>query len=164
MYKTSEYNSWTSMRQRVNDKNCPAYALYGAQGITISDEWNDFTTFYADMGKKPSPKHSLDRIDPYGNYCKENCRWANHTVQAINKKAVITNESGHRGVVRVRGSNKWLAQIYYNGKNIRLGLHTDLQKAIDAREAKEKQIFELNGIRGAHGLQETHQRAIRLAS
>jgi len=81
-----EYRTWLSMRQRCfNEKNW-AYKYYGEIGITVCDEWNkSFLTFYGDMGDRPSPDHSIDRIDNDLNYCKENCRWATRSEQQRNK-------------------------------------------------------------------------------
>lgn len=87
------YNSWRAMKARCDYKNYRAYERYGGRGITYCDEWKDFASFLADMGDRP-PKHSLDRIDNDGNYCKENCRWANHNLQMNNssrvKNALVT--------------------------------------------------------------------------
>lgn len=71
-----EYTTWESMKSRCLCKTNKFYNVYGGRGITISDEWiTDFKKFYEDMGPKPSPSHSIDRINVNGNYCKENCRW-----------------------------------------------------------------------------------------
>jgi hypothetical protein len=75
------------MRRRCLDPKNKNYSLYGARGITVSKEWEgDFMAFYRDMGPKPTKKHSLDRIDVNGNYCKENCRWATQSEQMKNTR------------------------------------------------------------------------------
>lgn len=57
----------------------------------MSMEWrHDFLSFLRDMGTKPSPKHSLDRIDPNGDYCKGNCRWATDVQQVRNRRSTVT--------------------------------------------------------------------------
>ena len=65
------------------------------ENITYCKEWEDFRNFYRDMGERPKGT-SLDRIDPHGNYCKENCRWADYETQennkTNNKKYLIDNE------------------------------------------------------------------------
>lgn len=87
---SSEYRSWHSMRVRCTRKSAINYKDYGGRGITICDRWSDFRNFYADMGPKPSPQHSLDRIDNDGPYCPENCRWSSTLTQNRNRRNAIT--------------------------------------------------------------------------
>jgi len=84
MSRTPIYHTWVDMKQRVFNKKDKRHSRYGGRGITIEKEWMHFENFYRDMGKKPK-KLSLDRINNDGNYCKENCRWANKWVQAGNR-------------------------------------------------------------------------------
>lgn len=83
---TPEYNSWTAMRQRCNNPNTNSYKNYGARGIKVCERWNTFAQFFADMGQKPSERHSLDRINVYGDYEPSNCRWATPEEQARNQR------------------------------------------------------------------------------
>src|SRR5574342_286657 len=63
-----------------------SYERYGALGIRVCERWRIYDNFIADMGRRPSAKHSLDRIDPLGNYMPENCRWATAVQQARNTR------------------------------------------------------------------------------
>ena len=87
MRKTSEYNSWCLMRNRCEDHKNPQYADYGGRGIAYCARWKKFENFFADMGSKPSPQHTLDRFpDKDGNYEPSNCRWATWEEQNNNTR------------------------------------------------------------------------------
>lgn len=84
---TTEYDAWHSMKRRCAGST-PAYKKnYLDKGITIHAPWvEDFTVFLAAVGRRPSPKHSLDRFpNPNGNYEPGNVRWATAKEQARNK-------------------------------------------------------------------------------
>lgn len=77
---------WIGIKSRCYDISNPAYKHYGARGIVMSLEWReDFLNFVTDMGPRPEG-YSVERINVNGNYEKENCKWANATEQAYNKR------------------------------------------------------------------------------
>lgn len=82
--RSKEYAAWCGMKGRCYRLNHPRYKDWGGRGIRVCDRWiNSYENFLADMGRAPSPTHSIDRINNDGNYEPGNCRWA--TVQEQNK-------------------------------------------------------------------------------
>lgn len=88
--KSSEYKSWVGMKDRCLNPNIKAFKDYGGRGITICDRWLlSFENFLSDMGPKPSPDLTLDRIDVNGNYEPLNCRWLSKPDQNRNTRATV---------------------------------------------------------------------------
>ncbi len=80
------YRTWDSMRARCYKPDQVSYRYYGALGVTVCERWRDsFENFLADMGERPEG-HTLDRVDPNGNYESSNCRWATGSEQYKNKR------------------------------------------------------------------------------
>ena len=84
--RSVEYRLWSGMKDRCFNKNEQDYPYYGGAGITVCERWLTFEPFLADMGRRPSPKHSLDRIDGTGNYEPGNVRWATRSLQNYNRR------------------------------------------------------------------------------
>lgn len=85
--QTPEYQAWHSMKRRCFIASLPNYKNYGGRGITVCEEWClSFTAFLTHVGRRPSPRHSLDRIDVNGNYEPGNVRWATQIEQHSNRR------------------------------------------------------------------------------
>jgi hypothetical protein len=105
--RKSEYDIWHGIKLRCYTPTAGSFQNYGARGITVCDRWrNSFEAFIADMGPRPSRRHSIDRIDNSAGYSPDNCRWATRVEQRNNTR---TNRFVTRNG-RTRTLSQWAAE------------------------------------------------------
>lgn len=126
-------NTWTNMRQRCNNPKNTHYSYYGGRGIKVCERWNSFPNFVNDMGDKPSPGHTVDRIDVDKDYSPQNCRWATKTEQVLNTRIRSDNKSGVKGVYWDKSYKRWCATVHKDGVKQYLGWFKDIPSAKKAR-------------------------------
>jgi hypothetical protein len=98
-FKSPEYNAWIHMKARCYNRKTTGFKNYGGRGIIVCERWkHSFENFFADMGKRPTNNHSLDRYpDKDGNYGPLNCRWATIVEQNNNQRSnVLIDYNGER--------------------------------------------------------------------
>ena len=131
------------MKSRCYYEKTQSYKNYGKRGIKVCDEWlhsyNAFSEWALQNGYDDSL--TIDRIDPDGNYCPENCRWATMSIQGFNKRISPKNTSGTTGVSYNKAMKKWVAYIRKDGNQHYLGGFDCIGDAIKVRKDAEKKYY-----------------------
>lgn len=124
-----EYKTWLGMKSRCYRPTNKDYPKWGGRGIEVCDRWKtSFTNFLEDMGRRPTPKHTIDRIDSSLNYSKENCRWATQSEQGSeHRKNLVPIE-----IDGLHFSSTSAACRYFG-----VGLTTYLKRINDGRTVEE---------------------------
>lgn len=139
---TKLHSTWRSIKDRCYNKKNKSYSFYGGRGIVMCEEWlNEFVSFY-DWANANGYKENLtiDRIDPNGNYCPENCRWVDRIKQANNTRRNV--------YVTINGETKslpdWCRALGVNQHSVRTRIYKGwdpvlaLTTPFDKRQSKRK--------------------------
>lgn len=139
------YQVWSAMVNRCGKPNNPYYQDYGGRGIKVCDRWLESAwNFYEDMGDKPSPRHSIDRIDVNGDYTPENCRWADATIQSHNTRKRRDSNSLYYGVSFIKQRNRrkhYRVDVKIYNKKFFVGHYDNEIDAALAHDAAEIQLY-----------------------
>jgi len=147
MTDTPIYSTWEGMIQRTTNPRFKFWSYYGGRGITVCEEWRDFRNFYQDMGDKPSPVHSLNRIDNDGNYEPGNVAWATRRQQSANQRP-RRRQRGAKGVsFSPRLLKKpWRASIYVDKRSHHLGWYATEVEAQSVYQYCRDRVDILKGV------------------
>lgn len=138
---TPEYQIWHGMKQRCHNLRDTQYQSYGGRGIVVCDQWrHSFDSFISDMGLRPSPNHSIDRINNDGNYEKSNCRWATAKEQAHNKPYTRLSDEDVLYIIKEYKLRKNAAELAK-----RFGVKRDYLTRLATGKVKRISLSELAG-------------------
>lgn len=109
---STEYKTWAAIRSRMKNKNHHAYSRYGGSDKELSERWEIYENFLEDMGRKPDPSYSIERLDNAKGYFRENCIWASSKTQNRNRSS--NKKLTHKG--QKKCMVEWAEQV---------GIHKD---------------------------------------
>lgn len=140
--KTHIYKIWCSMIARTTNPNDLSYDRYGGRGITVCPNWLKFENFYNDMSEGYADTLSIDRIDNFLGYSKDNCRWVTMSVQGHNKRKLPKCLSEYIGVTLDNKTGKWRARIVLSkGNRKHLGMFSTQLEAARAYDNASEEIY-----------------------
>jgi hypothetical protein len=111
--RSPEAMAWQNMKARCHNPRNPRFADYGGRGVTVDPRWHDFAAFLADMGERPSPAHTLERVRNAEGYGPGNCVWATQAEQAVNRRTtrLIDTPEGARPLAVVAREHNMPANV-----------------------------------------------------
>lgn len=135
-WKKASYNTWRAMIRRCTVPTDKDYQRYGGAGVKVCAQWMDYSRFAADMGE-PIGDETLDRIDVYGDYTPENCRWAGVQTQNRNVRVRSTSKTGVVGVSKTV-SGTYMAKVTVKKRSFYSRCFTTIEEAASARKELER--------------------------
>ncbi len=127
--RTAEFSVWLGVVRRCTDVKNPLYIYYGSRGIKVCDRWRDsYENFLADMGRKPTTGHTIERKDNDGDYTPDNCVWATKKEQMRNTRRAIRITLD--GVTKVLKEWAEISGVSYKVAHYRLKVGWDPRAAI----------------------------------
>jgi hypothetical protein len=135
-WKKASYNTWRAMMRRCYKTQDKDYPRYGGKGVVVCPRWHDYLNFVADMGE-PVGDETLDRIDVYGDYAPENCRWAGVQTQNRNVRVRATSKTGVVGVTKTLHGT-YMAKVTVKKKSFYSRCFKTLEEAVVARKELER--------------------------
>jgi hypothetical protein len=132
------YNTWRAMIRRCTIPTDKDYPRYGGKGVTVCPAWMEYEQFAKDMGE-PQGDETLDRINVYGNYEPDNCRWAGVQTQNRNTRLRVNSTTGYIGVSVV--GKRFLAKITVGKKSYYSKLCDTVEEAAAARKELERKYW-----------------------
>lgn len=110
--RSKEFIAWSAMKQRCTDAKHEGYPYYGGRGLRVCARWlASFEKFLNDVGPAPSRKHTLDRIQPDGDYEPGNVRWATASEQRLNQRSDRKPGGPRKGDPRYQGARHPSAKL-----------------------------------------------------
>lgn len=127
------YSTWCNMRSRCNSPKNAAYKYYGAKGVRICKEWEDSKAFIDwAFANGWAPGLTIDRIDPYGDYSPDNCRWVTYEVQSANRR--VREGKKAIGILKLP-SGRYFAQLKFRNKLVYQHTSDTFEEAVKLRDA-----------------------------
>jgi hypothetical protein len=149
LYGTPEYDAYYSAKHRCNNPNNESFPRYGGRGIKFM--FDSFEQWYEELGHRPTPQHSVDRIDNDSHYMIGNVKWSTKREQSLNQRktakmnrarkrnlkkamaALPISSSGHRNIHK--SANGWCVHFNVNGKQTHFGTRPTIAEAIALRDS-----------------------------
>lgn len=138
MTGTRTYGIWEGIKARCLNENSSSYENYGARGIGICEKWMTFEGFFEDMGECPD-SYTIERLNNYDGYHKENCKWTNRSTQNINKR-YINKTTGIKNISYCKKDDIFEVTLSRNKKRYR----KCFKKLEEAIQWKDKMLKELD--------------------